>query len=484
VANPALLARVAAQIWWPGAVVVERGRGHIKHRHPTDPNRFMFDAQVGGRWHYGPALDQEVDTDWVAGGAPAPFNYRMEKAGFNAYLQSRLDAAFVGRYTDPATGEYVELDPQNLQWTNDLSQIQFISVPDAIDAVVSGDKATWPNGYGTGRHFSWEAQTARLEKLLTIDSLASLPTANATIRSGGNPSLELQLTFRRSSGVGIWVNGTRWDTGSHADRATSGLVEFRLITTGQVLWWFNLPRSWDSAGQQVLGAFWFKRSGQSLNVFHRVPLAWIEDAARVWPLMVDTTVDEQVGAGADDCYIWSTTGFDKTDTATYFGRWNSTYNKQENASRFTTVAISNGAAITSNTYLSFYSSGNFSNTVPVLIYGEDADNPGAIADRTDYDSRALTTASVAWTPGNFSADTWYNTPGIATCIQEIVDRVGFAENNAMGFFCGDRAGSIVSDSSNRGVRTYDHNTTLAPKLHVEFTAGGGGGKPWYAYAQQ
>jgi len=71
-AKPAQDARTKAQSIWPGAVVAERGKGHIKHQHPTEPDRFMLDTQVGAKWHYGaePYTEaSEIDTAWVTSSA-------------------------------------------------------------------------------------------------------------------------------------------------------------------------------------------------------------------------------------------------------------------------------------------------------------------------------------------------------------------------------------------------------------------------------
>ena len=472
--SPALIARVAAQIRWPGAVVVERGRGHIKHRHPIQPNRFMLDTQVGGvGWHYGPS-NLEVDTAWEPG--VAPWAYQMVKAEFNAYLLSRLDAGMVGRYTDPTTGEYVEFDPQNLQWTNDLDQIQSVDIPKSVDAVISDDTARWPNGYGPGRHFSWQAQTARFEKLLTIDTLASLPTANATIRAGGNPSLELQLTFRRSAGVQIWINGALWNEASNNPQPTSGLVEFRQISTGQVLWWFNLPRSWDSAGNQVIGTFWFKKQGPNLNVFHRIPLAWIEDAARVWPIKVDTTIDKQVAANGDDAMESVSSGVVSITPPYNYLEFGYRWETFHIGLRFTAISGLSGVTIDKvNTYLTFRALETDSGAFVGDWYAHDVAAPGSFSGAYDISGRPRTTATCEgdgvdfgnWTSGgdyNFVGD---GVNSIGDIIQELANSYDPSAIALLHIY--------ASGTGERETPDYSNSTTLCPKLHIEYTAGGTSG---------
>ena len=64
--NIAAEARALVQANHPGATVIERGRGWIRHQHPTDPDRKIFQTQVGPM-HYGPGNDQEIDTAWQHG---------------------------------------------------------------------------------------------------------------------------------------------------------------------------------------------------------------------------------------------------------------------------------------------------------------------------------------------------------------------------------------------------------------------------------
>ncbi|KKN19506.1 hypothetical protein LCGC14_0944930, partial [marine sediment metagenome] len=293
-ANPAAEARAKVKAAHPEAAVVQRGRNSIKHRladHPDGRQRYALDVAIGP-YHYGPASDQEIDTALVP--STAPWDWEMTKAGFEVRALSNLSAGQVIEYRNGS--EWVRFQPMALQYSNDLNQIQQISMPQAVDAAVDDDTLTWADGYGPGRSLSWQAQTARLAKLLTIGSLADLPAVDQFILDGGTPVLELNLIFAHSAGVTPYVNGQPWSKG---DRNTQGLVEFR-DGQGNILWWFNLPRSWDTEDNEQLGTFRFKKQGNSLYVSHRVPLSFVQGA--VYPLYVDTVVDEQVGTGTDDAY--------------------------------------------------------------------------------------------------------------------------------------------------------------------------------------
>ena len=465
--NPAADARAKVKANHPEAVVVERGRNFIKHRlanHADGRQRFALDVAIGPL-HYGPGNDQEIDTTLQP--SVAPWDWEMTKAGFEVRALSRLDAGQVIEYRNGS--EWVRFQPMALQYSNDLNQISQISMPQAVDAAVDDDTLTWMDGYGPGRSLSWQAQTARLAKLLTINAPTDLPAVDQFILDGGNPVLELNLIFAFSAGVTPYINGQPWGSGRNAgDRDTQGLVEFR-DDQGNVLWWFNLPRSWDSNGREQIGTFRFKKQGNSLYVSHRVPLSFVQGA--VYPLMVDTTVDEQVGASADDGYhVVDTHAVFPTSTLNALGSINSSNDGAGAWQRFTTVAIPNGDTI-DVAYLTWNPSSTISAaTCKAKIDADDSDNPAAPTTDGEYDAITRTTAVITWDPvPTFTVDVAINSPSIVSVIQELVDRGGWASGNAMVILSHDDD-LLSTVSANRQWDAYDGETTLAPKLHIEFTA--------------
>jgi hypothetical protein len=114
--------------------------------------------------------------------------------------------------------------------------------------------------------------------------------------------------------------------------------------------------------------------------------------------------------------------------------------------RFDGVEIPQGATIAS-AWIQFTSastivSGGTAAAV-VDIYGENADDAAAFTTgAADISSRTQTTASVEWSfPQSSGASAWtigyrganQRTPDLATIVQEIVDRAGWASGNAMAF---------------------------------------------------
>ncbi len=468
--NPAAEARAKVKADHPEAVVVARGRNSIKHRLADSPEgrqRFALDLAIGPL-HYGPENDQEIDTALVP--STAPWDWEMTSAGFEVQALSDLSAGQVIEYRNGS--EWVRFQPMALQYSNDLNQIQPIATPQPVAASVADDTLIWTDGYGPGLDFSWQVQTARLMKLLTINALSDLPAVDQFILDGGNPVLELNLIFAFSAGVTPFVNGQEWGRGGNAgDRDTQGLVEFR-DSAGNVLWWFNLPRSFDSDGSVELGTFRFKKQGNSLFVTHRVPLSFVQGA--VYPLMVDTTIDEQVGAGADDGRHRVTSHFWSNNLSSEIvGNIASTIKGHTIWQRFTTVNVGQGDTI-DVAHLTYNPFATLSDATCIgVIDADDSDDAAQPADHTAFDNITRTTANVDWNPiPTWTIDVAINTPSIVSVVQEIVDRASWAANNAMLYILHDDA-EASSDGARRICDAYDGETTLAPKLHIEFTAAGG-----------
>lgn len=461
--NPAAEARAKVLEAHPEAEVVERRRNSIKHQlsdAPDGKQRFALDVAIGP-FHYGD--DQEIDTALIP--STAPWDWEMTKAGFEVRALSRLDAGQVIEYRSGS--EWVRFQPMALQYSNDLNQIQQIAMLGAVDAAVDDDTLTWTDGYGPGRSLSWQAQTARLAKLLTIQSLSDLPAVQQFILDGGNPVLELNLIFAHSGGVTPYVNGQEWKRG---DRDTQGLVEFR-DDQGNVLWWFNLPRSWDSESNEQLGTFRFKKQGNSLYVSHRVPLSFVQGA--VYPLMVDVTVDEQVGANGDDVQHREFDTHNFFDGSTLrFGSVNATNDGYGTYTRFTTVAI--GQADTIDVAYITYTPrvGLSATTCNVDVQADDADDTTAPTDDTEYDALVLTTAKTDWDNlPQWVVNIEQDSPSIVSVVQEVVDRGSWSSGNAMAIITHDEA-RASSDEAYRDATPHNNDSAKAPKLHVEYTAAG------------
>jgi hypothetical protein len=188
------------------------------------------------------------------------------------------------------------------------------------------------------------------------------------------------------------------------------------------------------------------------------------------------TLDLQVGADSDNAkrywdgssWVWEQPAYSGQDT----GYYTSAVCKMGGGMRFTNVTIPQGASITA-AYLTLRS--RYTTSVTVVnsrIKGEAADNAATFSTEADFNGRARTTASVDW--DNIPAWTNgvdYNSPGIKTIIQEIVNRSGWASGNALVIFWDDFDDrSTHANDACRLAKCYAQGAATAPKLHIEYTA--------------
>jgi hypothetical protein len=74
----------------------------------------------------------EIDTAWRA--AVAPWDWEITESDFLSQALSSFGSGQIVKYTHQGTGESVAFQPQSLQFTNDLNQIN------QIGALASGSR--------------------------------------------------------------------------------------------------------------------------------------------------------------------------------------------------------------------------------------------------------------------------------------------------------------------------------------------------------
>jgi hypothetical protein len=180
-------------------------------------------------------------------------------------------------------------------------------------------------------------------------------------------------------------------------------------------------------------------------------------------LLKNTTIDVQVGAGANDGQRHSGTNGFRTTSDISVGYYNSPgYYHMHSFQRFLNITYSGTVDVS---YISVYRL-DHSNNQHLIIYGEDADNPAAPASAAEFDALPLTTASVAWTAAITSG--WNNSPSLNTIFAELQDSYTIS---------GDAVTVIVKNDGSTTPKYiryhgYDSSTAGAPKLHIEYTSGG------------
>ncbi|MBT8144227.1 MAG: LamG domain-containing protein, partial [Gammaproteobacteria bacterium] len=139
-------------------------------------------------------------------------------------------------------------------------------------------------------------------------------------------------------------------------------------------------------------------------------------------------------------------------------------NNQLVGMRFTSVTIPNGSTI-SSAYIQFQVDETNSGATSVNIRGQAIDDaPTFTTGNSNISSRSRTSATVPWalvpwtTVGEAGSD--QQTPNIATVIQEIIDRPGWASGNDLVI--------IITGSGERTAESYNGDSSGAALLHIEY----------------
>lgn len=177
-------------------------------------------------------------------------------------------------------------------------------------------------------------------------------------------------------------------------------------------------------------------------------------------------ITEQVAASGDDGHTYSTTLVANVNYA--FIGYDGTYTYNQ-FFRFNAVSIPVGVQILS-AILQLKSYGNYSaGACNANIYFEDADNPSAPTTKAQYDGRSLTGA-VAWSSiGSWSTDQWYDSPDITSILQTVIDRGGWAEDQAIIAYVKNNSSS---SGAYRGAKTRDAGAAEGAKLVVTYGVAG------------
>ena len=134
--------------------------------------------------------------------------------------------------------------------------------------------------------------------------------------------------------------------------------------------------------------------------------------------------------------------------------------------RFTGMNIPVRATIT-NAYLVFRAVGadspmTNSDATSLTLKGQLIGNaPTFTSTSGNISSRALTTASTAWTPGSWSSGSDYNSPDISAVVQEIVNQGAWASGNSLAI--------IITGTGHRASQAYDTDPSTAAQLVVTYT---------------
>lgn len=180
-----------------------------------------------------------------------------------------------------------------------------------------------------------------------------------------------------------------------------------------------------------------------------------------------TVLNLQVSQGSDD-------GHERDDTNGPFFTLNEILFADFSTVRLTTlcrflnVTIPPGAGINSATFTVMNQGLGGGDDADGSVYCEDTDNsPAMTTTDTDVTGRTLTTASVSWLDLNIGVGNPSSPPDMASVIQEVVDRAGWASGNAL---------SVIAVPNNNArilnFEPYEVSTANAAKLDIDYSPAG------------
>jgi hypothetical protein len=173
-------------------------------------------------------------------------------------------------------------------------------------------------------------------------------------------------------------------------------------------------------------------------------------------------ITEQIAASGDDGRAYGSS-FINNQAHAASGNFSST--AFNSFFRFTNVSIPVGATIVSAKITFKCQNAESNNTCNLKLAFQDADDPAA---PTTYSGvmDAPVTSFVNWNSiGSWTLNDWYDSPDLSSILQSVIDRAGWAENNAVIAHLRDNGSSA---NALRWPYQYDGGAANAAKLIVSY----------------
>jgi len=226
----------------PGKPVVARGKNSLTFDNGDGTKTSVVTIAPLHKGSGSFTQSDEIDTAWQS--VTGAWDYEFTSSDFQVEARDTFNVGNIFRFTDPASGEWVEFDPQSLNWVDENYSRQQIAIKQAVTAQINDYIINFPDAWGSGRHFRYEAHTTRLGKYITIDNASDLP---AVTLQGTTIFLEVEFSLASSSGVDIYLDGQLWQKTNGVRVATANQIEFKDSATGSnILWWLDYPTVKDS----------------------------------------------------------------------------------------------------------------------------------------------------------------------------------------------------------------------------------------------
>jgi len=193
---------------------------------------------------------------------------------------------------DPSSGNVVKivkdgvemsLLPMALNWNNDLSQLQQISMPQSVFPSVDGSDIFFNNAYGSGIHLMYETQGDKVKEKIIIEDFTDLVAPAQYVIEGGGVVLEVGFQLGTNA-QHIEIDGVGWDKGSEVTTTNDVVVK---NDEGDVLYTLPRPYAIDDKGIVSYGSYQFKSSANKLYVRMYFDYSFLKTAT--YPVVLDPT---------------------------------------------------------------------------------------------------------------------------------------------------------------------------------------------------
>ena len=183
-------------------------------------------------------------------------------------------------------GVEMTLLPMALNWNNDLSQLQQISMPQNVQGNRNGqtlENIKYQNAYGSGIDLIYETLGNQVKEKIIINDFSNLVAPAQYVIDGGN--VKLEVGFQLSTNAQhIEIDGVDWDMGSEITTTNDVIIKNNL---GETLYTLPRPFAVDDNGVVSYGSYQFKKSANKLYVRMYFDYSFLQTAT--YPVVLDPT---------------------------------------------------------------------------------------------------------------------------------------------------------------------------------------------------
>ncbi len=214
------------------------------------------------------------------------YNYMINGSDYITYFK---DNPTFGQVISSNKGGFeTTFQPMALNYRNDLSQIEQVSMIQSVTGIPDADGVTfiYPNAYGVGFNLTYESSGASVKERLIIGDFNDLLVPASYILAGGNVHLDLDFLIETDSNH-VVIDGEDWDKSSELRTSNSASIK---DDSGNVLYVLAKPMAYDSAGNSVELNYLFKKTGASLFIVIETSYSFLTDVSTVYPVFIDPTI--------------------------------------------------------------------------------------------------------------------------------------------------------------------------------------------------